>query len=437
MGSVISYLVVLVSLIHIMSISASAGSWQGPVQIEKESAAAYLPKIAVDGKGNTFAVWRHYYDNNGGPGGTTSSIWTSFSKVGTGWETPISQAAGNYLQCQDIVSDSHGNAMVMWLEPYISDTQSRFVSRVYRPESGWSGDYSFEIDQPVFIFEPDACPKLVADDMGRAYLTWATSSGVYGNSFTVNRGWEEPKSLSKTAWGVVDAVASANGNAVASWCDGTLASSGLWVIQKVNNKPWEIVMIAGEAGKASLISCDLLFGGPQVSINNNGDALAIWTEGKDYSFRVMTSHSTDGKWSKPEEVDSLATFPTHLDLDMNNNGDAVAVWSDEISFDVRAAGYRQGHGWDTTETIRKTDTHKSFTKAKIDMAGNAVAVWQDGDIWAGRYINGSGWEEAQRISNGENRGFLPQIDMNKDGVAAVIWNQENTGIYDIWSSRFE
>jgi hypothetical protein len=74
--------------------------------------------------------------------------------------------------------------------------------------------------------------------------------------------------------------------------------------------------------------------------------------------------------------------------------------------------------------------------------GRAVAVWghDNGggtytDVWANAYIPQVGWGTATRINTGSDISINPQVAVDPNGNAVVVW-QVNTGVFNIMASAY-
>ncbi|MEW6323819.1 MAG: hypothetical protein AB1515_00370 [Nitrospirota bacterium] len=73
----------------------------------------------------------------------------------------------------------------------------------------------------------------------------------------------------------------------------------------------------------------------------------------------------------------------------------------------------------------------------IDEDGNAIVVWeQDGEIWANRYEPATGWGAPERIESGSPDARKPQIAILASGEAIAVWDQPTGAYPSIWSNRY-
>lgn len=164
----------------------------------------------------------------------------------------------------------------------------------------------------------------------------------------------------------------------------------------------------------------------------SGDSL-----GDDYSWSFTTA---DGSWEFAEAIDSGDTLvdtnrPSVAHL---SNGDTLVVYR-KIDESVWANRYVEGSGWGAAEEIG--DSSVDFVHIAADNQGNAIVVWskRDGNkinLWSNRYVSGSGWEGDVRIrnSNGSNH---PRIAFDGSGNATLVWYESDDIRYNVWGARYE
>jgi hypothetical protein len=104
--------------------------------------------------------------------------------------------------------------------------------------------------------------------------------------------------------------------------------------------------------------------------------------------------------------------------------------------------------WGPATLISSGDTLRTpgNPQAVIDSAGNAIAVFQEGDagnvrnaVWASRYPAGGAWAAAATIDNPVGNAVQPQIAITPNGVAVAVFSQSDVntgGTLSVQSNRF-
>ena len=153
----------------------------------------------------------------------------------------------------------------------------------------------------------------------------------------------------------------------------------------------------------------------------------------DYNWSFTT---VDGSWGTAEvaENDTTNNF-NYPSVVLEDNGDAIVVWQSSTPSDIWANRYVAGSGWGTPELI-ETNANGAYTPHVAgDGNGNAIAVWGQSDgtaisIWANRYVAGTGWGTAELIEAGDaGDAFDPRIVFDGSGNASAVWWQSD-GTYE-------
>jgi hypothetical protein len=176
---------------------------------------------------------------------------------------------------------------------------------------------------------------------------------------------------------------------------------------------------------------------PQIKFDTNGNAIAVWAR----SDSTTTSHvwsnrySAGSGWGAAARIDDDAVAASTAQIAFDTSGNAIAVWdqSDSAgSFHIWAKRYTAAaSAWGTARMIPDTDTVQAFdAQIGIDTAGNALAVWAKSDglqreteIWASRYTANGDWGMAVRVSDPLADVGTPQVALDANGDAIVVWHQ--------------
>jgi len=219
---------------------------------------------------------------------------------------------------------------------------------------------------------------------------------------------------------------------------------------------WSFTTADGVWGSAEQIdNNDVgLTSSPQVAIDANGNAIAVWLQASD----VWANRYTAGSgWGMPERIatDNEGDV-SGLQVAINTNGNAVAVWhqSEGTSHNIWANHYIVDLSWGASERIGSGIS----PQVAVDAKGNAIAVWEQpigvcisefeddrsvecSEIWSSRYTAGSGWGTAAQLENSLGYHIAPQIAVDSDGNAIAIWVEESSSRYDyppwahVWANR--
>lgn len=155
--------------------------------------------------------------------------------------------------------------------------------------------------------------------------------------------------------------------------------------------------------------------------------------------------TAEGQWNTAEIVSASNPNTTEIpQITVDKFGNAIAVWHqiDNTIFSIWSNRYSVDTGWGTAELIESSDTHAA-TFPQISMnEDSAIATWKQSDgveesIWSNRYTNNVGWGEAELIESVNTEVVtVPQIAMDPNGNALVVWTQSDGAEVILWSNTF-
>jgi len=188
---------------------------------------------------------------------------------------------------------------------------------------------------------------------------------------------------------------------------------------------------------------------PQVAIDSNGNAIAVWVQNDGTRDNIWANRYVDGLgWgsAEPIEMDDTgdAWFPQ---VAVDDIGNAIAIWRqfDGSYWSVWANRYSLGAGWDMAELLEAGVSGDAWQQQiAMDANGNAIVVWLEFDgannyVWSKRYVAGVGWT-ANELVDPDPASFLaePRVKIDKMGNAIVVWSRPDiSGSYsDVWANRY-
>jgi hypothetical protein len=159
---------------------------------------------------------------------------------------------------------------------------------------------------------------------------------------------------------------------------------------------------------------------------------------------------TSNFWSPPPVIALVETDNTGRAEDaqvaVDASGNALAVWIqwDGQRDNVWANRYIAGTGWGTALLIETDNTGRALhPHIAVDSKGNAMAVWAQSTgagagVWANRYASGTGWGTAVRIeTDSRNSSNRPIVAFDASGNAAVVWDKSDGPLgSSIWANRY-
>jgi hypothetical protein len=199
---------------------------------------------------------------------------------------------------------------------------------------------------------------------------------------------------------------------------------------------------------------------PRVAMASDGAALAVWLQEVNNTDMVMALPYVNGAWGlTPTRIDFNAeAADRHLAVAVGANGKAVVVWGEGFldgsvtrrrMLARRAVDFRTNDWEFFAELPVQTDVSgtSSNPQVTLDPQGKATVVWeqernQSSDIWASNF-DGVKWSPAQLLVSIADLGaFAPQIASDATGNVMAVWEQfvsNNAGAprSDIFTSRFD
>jgi len=201
---------------------------------------------------------------------------------------------------------------------------------------------------------------------------------------------------------------------------------------------------------------------PQVAIDATGNAIAVWdqtdntTAPADASDDIWSNRrDAGGQWGSTELLeDHEPDDALEAQIAVDGEGNAIVVFrqSDGTFFGIWAVRYLASTGkWGEAVRIESNDTgDASRPQIAVDPAGNAVVVWQQGDvgqegddeddswgIWANRFTAGVDWGDAAPVDTSVQTLLAPQVAIDAKGNAIAVWERvdDSAGHSDIWSKH--
>ena len=346
---------------------------------------AVEPRIAIDANGDVAAIWRQTIATTG----TLTSIYSKRYTVAGGWgaASAIEGNSGSAAAAR-VAGDASGDAIATWFQ--FNGTSDNVWANRFTTAGGWGAPVLLQSGTSEANF-----PQIAMNTVGTACAVWDQFSGttetVWANNYAVGSGW--------TGAGIIQNDNVSTGFAQQVGIDA--AGNCLRVWQQTNGAHTAIFSnryTTGGAGNAAImVAADNMFDlvTPQVAVNSGGDAQAVWLKQGTVVATLWASHYTvAGGWEAAAALQATANSnASNPEIAMEANGNALAVWEElsNGSFYVWANRYVAGRGWGTAQMIGPTTGQSTNPQVAFDSSGRAIAVWEQidagtsYDIWADRF----------------------------------------------------
>jgi hypothetical protein len=187
-------------------------------------------------------------------------------------------------------------------------------------------------------------------------------------------------------------------------------------------------------------------GVPQVVLDSEGNATAVWDRWNGLDTVVESAYRPAGEgWGSPENLSEPAlegeSVPGAHDaqsprIAVDGQGDVTVVWERYAGAKIllQAVDRPSGGSWTAPVDLGEMNLASDPEPwVAVDSAGDAVAVWKQGEVIQSVFRPAGGyWEAPLPISAGES--FVPQAAMNAEGEATVVWMHYDGSRYVVESA---
>ena len=401
--------------------------------ISPEGQDVAYPRVAMDNKGNAIIVW---YQSDG----TNYQIFKSEYRNGA-WTHPTSLADnispdGQNAAYPQVAMDNNGNAIIVW---YQSDgSRCQIFKSEYR-NGGWTHPTS-SADNISPDGQNAAYPQVAMDSNGNAIIVWYQYDGSKYQIFKSEyRGgtWHHPSIISDNISpdgqdaALPQVAMDSSGNAIIVW----------YQYDGANYQIFKSEYRGGAWYHPSSISDNISPDGqdaalPQVAMDNNGNAIIVWSQSNGTFSQIFKSEFRNGAW----------THPLSLTDNVSSYGQKKAYNKQGVSIDLSNLSIQ---GIDLVvsssgDTTSSTGQPAAYPHVAMDNSGNAIIVWYqfdgaNGQIFKSEYRNGAWINPASLTDNispdGQNAAY-PQVAMDSSGNAIIVWNQLDGANGQIYKSEY-
>lgn len=330
------------------------------------------------------------------------------------WGPASNLSSGFYSEYPQIAIDNQGNALAIWLQ-----NAGYICTRRYSNES-WSArqllsPYSAGGSKPQIDMNSSGTGIAI-------WHQWDTDPSIYNIYCRLYTGiWEASTNLNNTitmSATTPQVAINDNGIAMAIWAEN---NSGIYntFTRTYSSGVWL------SAENLNYMTTSTI-SNPQIALDNNNNAIAIWVEQNVGIYNIYTRRYSGGSWGSPENLNYIATSTASSpQIAMDNNGNAIAVWVEKNAGvnNIYSRHFNSGN-WGQAVNLNN-DTSEPATTPAIAMADNdtAIAVWAEGEfqnIFSRQYSNDE-WNIALNLNNFTyRRSQNPQIAMNAHNEAIVV-----------------
>jgi len=308
----------------------AGGSWSAASVISEPGESSYRPKLAADARGDAVAVWQ-------GSGSGNEFVSAAVRPAGGGWQPAARlSTAGARAEGAAVAIDPEGEATAAWQR---SEGSRPVVQASQHPAAGaWSTPVSLSPSG-----NSSSEPAVAVDAKGDAIVAW-----------TINRyDIESALRPAGKSWKGAVTIPAAEGEPTAPFIafDGAGDAFAAWsVVHKLEAGVRGAVLPAGKSWQSP---STLSPGGGEafvsgLAVDEAGEATAVWTAGGPGSEVIQSStmpaHST---WQPASDLTGPERHPRGAAIVADAKGDELLSWASSGGANtiVRARARAAGAAW--------------------------------------------------------------------------------------------
>jgi hypothetical protein len=405
---------------RIQAVRWATGGSIGSVQTLSASGSNALePAVAVDPDGNAVVVWSRSDGANlriqairRAAGGNLSSV----KNLST---------SGRDAHAARVGIDAQGNAIVAWLR---SDGSNERVQVRRRSRGG-----TLSAVQTLSAAGQSAVtPSLAVDASGRAVVVWARPDGanyrIQIRRRAAGGSLSSVKTVSDPGEHAVDPKVGldAKGNATAVWSRSEGASARVQVVRRSAGGSLSAVETLSAAGQNAAT--------PAVAVQAKGNAIVAWSRSDGSDVRIQGTFVLN-----VQALSAAGWIQGPAEVALDPKGNALASWFLTPYLDAR----RRSASGDLSPVQHMTPGNVPAQNQQVamDAKGNALIVWTEPDsngdyrIQLRRRSASGSLSAVQTLSAAGQDAHEPQIGLDADGSAIVVWRRWNGTEYRVQLRR--
>lgn len=391
----------------------------------------YAPLVEVDAAGNAIALWTEPGSTANGTGPIVRTARRSATT--DSWSEPLTLASGPPSSiAADLGMDASGNAVAVWSSSFISANRAVGASRFDAATGRWT---PIDVGQRSVAAVGGQVAMNAVGDALLCVIESVSPGGVTCRSYVAATAtWSTPQIVTTQFASTLDVEVDGAGNGIAMW----LASSGV-TVQTARFDAATSMWGAPVDLAAGLPSPGVP--GPQLAMNEAGDAVATWTRGTTLEASRLPAGAS--AWTSPTTLSSSLSFNNEAARPVvAPSGDVTVAWV-QTGPSVRAtvARFVAASRYDVTSatwtyTALPDQTGFPYGPPAIDVhtQGNVHVVWSRSlaspgiRLLASRYTVATGaWTTVTDLSAESQSAYNPDVAVDDRGNAVATWFQTASG----------
>jgi hypothetical protein len=404
-----------------------APTWTLPVQLSLGD-RALGPELAVSPAGDASVVW----DQEVGPDCASSPASLTCAHIvelttrkhgASAWQSPVELGRPGIGDRPRVAINDAGDTVVAWVHDIGRD---RVLQATFRSRSAGAWPEPNDVSEPSLGVQDF---WIALDAAGDAVAAWTerTDAGVavrVAKRVAASGGWGAAKTLSRP------------GNIVSGGPSLALTKGGIlvvvWIEDGVVREVWDDVRfdffpvqnLSGGSGDA--------YGTPDVAFDESTqDIVAVWASrtasGECCEVQTAFYSNPRGDWERQGPIGDLQDPGARPQVGIDGNGNALAVWVSPRGVEA-AARTQATDAWSSPTLVSARSSTVADPNVALDAGGNAVAAWMSGDdgvVQTAIRPGGSGeWQRPGTVSG--PGASDSRVALDATGTAVATWNRNSS-----------
>ncbi|MBZ2169065.1 Ig-like domain-containing protein [Marinobacter sp. F4216] len=341
-----------------------------------------------------------------------------------------------------IAYSDDGQAISVWYEMNLSTFKTQVLASHYTAGGGWGTPFLLQTDPEV----NGADPQLASDGAGNAIAIWREAgTEVWASRYiSATDTWEAPENIGAAAdWvGDFSIDLNADGAAVAIW------GQRMDLVTSIEGNAYKPGVGWGSAEPIE-IGDDNAYG-PEVAVDESGNAIAVWTQKDGTQFSMYSNRfSAETGWGGATLIESLETGASNPiynpQLAMDGSGNALVVWvhNNGTSTDLWFNRFDVNTGWQGEALL---ETHEPAAESPVltmNNSGTAMVIWAKEDPsskflgFASRvYTPDAGWGVEETFDYSAADFDEPSLVIDDRGHVLFVWSYDDGTNSNLWFNRY-
>lgn len=414
-------------------------AWTGPEPIEGFPDLAYAAQVVMDELGNATVVWRQNERSPHAEGVGANRFDRRTARWG---QARFIDDGKHSTTCPSLAVDGRGNTVAVWEQ----ERTFGWPHDVHAARFDIGADVWYA---PELVGQSDSegmlCPVVGLDSTGNGSAVWLESKSTSGHSIhqSLFRGgaWRSPSKLQDELCGnpgYPQVAVEPGGNTTVMWAEIDGRHTGLY-LRTMDSE--------GRSSIPDVVLSSYPCYAPTLAIDPWGSAAAVaWIAPGGSSARVHVAfrNQPGGVWREEPLSDIIPAASLTPAVAVGRNS-AVLMWrqgADDV--DIFASRRDANGTWQTPARLDGEAWTYTVPRVALDGHGNVIATWQKGSTEASRVVAArydaalAAWSEPVLLDNGAGWAESPTLAVDSAGRAVVVWSQRRDGGGShLWANRWE